>query len=118
MGDRFPKPHRRHRFLPLLEALEGRWVPDGGGGNQAIPVNPPALQVPVFNSYPAAKAQLYLDFNGCHLDSWGDFSNINIPAFGQPGSIEAIWRRVAEDFAPFNLNVTTVAPAAFDDTLD
>src|SRR5438128_2794505 len=118
MRERFPRPHRRRRFLPLLEALEGRWVPDGGGTNQAIPADPPAAQVPVFNSYPAAKAQLYLDFNGHYQASWGDFSNINIPAFGDPDIIEAIWRRVAEDFAPFNLNVTTVEPAVFDDALD
>jgi Fibronectin type III domain len=123
MGDRFSRRHRRHRFLPLLEALEGRWVLDGGGANvgtttdTTTPADQP-LQVPVLNSYPAAKAQLYLDFQGHQLASWGGFSNINIPAFSAPGNIEAIWQRVAEDFAPFNLNVTTVEPASWDDALD
>jgi hypothetical protein len=96
-------------------------VLDGGGSNVGALSDTTLLansQVPVLNSYPAAKAQLYLDFKGLQLASWGNYTNINIPAFGDAGNIEAIWARVAEDFAPFNLNVTTVEPAAWDDALD
>ena len=78
--------------------------------------------VPVLNSLPGASASLYLDFDGHFEASWGSYSNITTPAYdsdGNPASfgstevdfIEDVWRIVAEDFAPFNINVTTVEPA-------
>ena len=84
----------------------------------------PLTSIPALNSLPGAKAALYLDFVGDHVSSWGSYSNITIPAFDQDGdpttfsdgeltTITRIWEQVAEDFAPFNLNVTTVPPPSF-----
>jgi Metallo-peptidase family M12B Reprolysin-like len=82
--------------------------------------------VPLLSSRPGAPATLYLDFNG-HVESqWGDRANIVTPPYdidGNPTSFSAlevanlreIWARVAEDFAPLNINVTTIAPASFAD---
>ncbi|MGD9858225.1 MAG: pre-peptidase C-terminal domain-containing protein, partial [Planctomycetaceae bacterium] len=78
----------------------------------------PLSSVPVLNSLPSAVAQLYLDFNGYFA---ADFGNVTIPAHdldGDPNTfndaeladMEAIWSVVAEDYAPFNINVTTVEP--------
>jgi hypothetical protein len=81
--------------------------------------------VPAYSSLPGAADTLYLDFDGHYEASWGQFSNITTPEFntdgtagfsaGELGQIEQIYRQVAEDFAPFNINVTTVEPASFAD---
>jgi hypothetical protein len=83
-----------------------------------------APSAPVFNSLPGAQASLYLDFNGHFESVWGSYRNISSPAFDTDGNrssfnsaeqaiIREIWQRVAEDFAPFRINVTTVAPSSF-----
>jgi hypothetical protein len=77
--------------------------------------------VPQLSSLPGAKASIYLNFTGDFTPSWGAFSNITTPAYdidGDPttftqtelNNITQIWQYVAEDFAPFNINVTTVQP--------
>lgn len=91
--------------------------------------------LPQLNSNPGASASLYLNFLGDFRSDWfyvdGDtdrethFKNINIPVFDLDGNaakfsaaeqdfIRNIWERVAEDFAPFNINVTTVYPGNLD----
>ena len=59
-------------------------------------------------SLPGVTAVLYLDFDGEKgpHQNWGNFdalpaSNLSV------SKIFEVWRRVAEDYAPFNLNVTT-----------
>ncbi len=77
--------------------------------------------LPTLSSNSSAAKKLYLDFNGHVQSSWGSFSNVVTPAFDQDGNpsslstgelaaIREIWTRVAEDYAPFNINVTTVDP--------
>lgn len=77
--------------------------------------------VPAYNSLPGSQFTLYLDFNGSTTGTWGSYSNVSTPAFDTDGNastfnsselhvIEEVWRRVAEDYAPFNINVTTVDP--------
>jgi PKD repeat protein len=80
------------------------------------------------HSRPGAQRVIYLDFNG-HLatgTAWNSYyglSAIDSPAFdldGNPSSfntaeqerIQYIWQRVAEDYAPFNVDVTTEEPPA------
>ena len=86
----------------------------------------PALVVPALSSLPGAPAALYLDFDGHYQSSWGTYRNLSTQPFdtdGNPGNfsgteqaaIREIWQRVAEDFAPFQLNVTTVDPGNFAD---
>lgn len=72
------------------------------------------------HSLPGATRVIYLDFDGyVGFDSrWG---NLNRSAFNLEGSpstfsdfererIQKIWQRVAEDFIPFNVDVTTADP--------
>src|SRR6476660_3756283 len=107
-------PARRSFFQchPSFESLEGRLLMAG-------------LDVPQLSSRPEAAATVYLDFDGHFESSWKSFSNVTSPAYDRDGipasfsateltSINEIWTRVAEDFAPFNINVTTVIPASFD----
>src|SRR5262249_6368749 len=76
------------------------------------------------NNLPGAAVSLYLDFNGDFTADWGGQTNITTPPFDQDGdattfsdaelsAIEQIWRYVADDYAPFNVNVTTVEPPSF-----
>ena len=85
------------------------------------------------NSLAGASHTIYLDFNGHTTSgtSWNtayNRANIVTPAFdfdGNTGSfsnaelerIQYIWQRVAEDFIPFNVNVTTQAPANINDLI-
>ena len=73
----------------------------------------------MLSSKPGSEKVLYLDFNGHSEDStnaWGefdayafsldnDFTNFNI---NEKLEIEGIWRRVTEDYAPWQYDVTTV----------
>ncbi len=76
-----------------------------------------ALTVPALDSLPSATAVLYIDFDGQTVTDprWnGGNTIIAQPAVmaGQPISpaqITAVWAAVAEDFAPFNVSVTTIA---------
>mgnify|MGYP000017528900 CR=1 FL=1 len=88
----------------------------------------PADQTFKLHSRPGAQRVIYLDFNG-HLatgTAWNnayDLSAIDAPAFdfdGNPAAfstaelerIQYIWQRVAEDYAPFDVDVTTEEPPA------
>ncbi len=80
--------------------------------------------VPVLHSKPGAAKKIYLDFDG-HLfvgpSPWG--ANRVTPAYSQDSSpdfsaseisnITTIWQRVSEDFAPFDIDVTTEEPTSF-----
>jgi Ca2+-binding RTX toxin-like protein len=77
------------------------------------------------SSNPNAKHTIYLDFDGHITENtyWNDTTlpKIISPAYDTDGnaavfstaelqSIVGIWQRVTEDFAPFEVNVTTIAP--------
>ncbi|WP_374673294.1 pre-peptidase C-terminal domain-containing protein [Ideonella sp.] len=80
----------------------------------------------LLHSRPLARRTIYLDFDGAVLTNtaWNSGgAPIDAPAFdldGNPASfndeelrrIQAIWQRVAEDFAPLDVDVTTQVPAA------
>ena len=109
----FPRPLERSHprtYQPRLELLETRWCP----------------VVPAFSSLPGANHTIYLDFDG-HVTqntSWNSYFNnptITSPAYDTDGNtasysttelaaIEDAWKRIAEDYIPFNVNVTTVDP--------
>ncbi len=80
------------------------------------------------SSYPSATKTIYLDFDG-HVTtgtswntSYNGGSSIVSPAFSLDSvssfsdaeleRIQAIWQRVAEDYRPFQVNVTTQDPGA------
>ena len=84
----------------------------------------PLDQTFLLHSRPGAARTIYLNFKGATLTgtAWNSSGNtIQAPAFdldGIPGTfnttelqrIQYIWQRVAEDYAPFDVNVTTEAP--------
>lgn len=87
----------------------------------------PLDQVPTLHSHEPATQKIYLDFNG-HVVSgtgWNELNQghtIHAPAFDLDGDastfndeelavIEDVWARVSEDFAPFEIDVTTEAPS-------
>jgi hypothetical protein len=88
----------------------------------------------LLHSRPTAKRVLYLDFNGHTIANtvWNDqngFGSTFADAFDIDGNlasfsnaeqdmIQSVWQRVAEDYAPFNVDVTTEDPglAAIDRT--
>src|SRR5215831_6823844 len=111
------------RPLPPLDMYDNVAFgnPAGGTGSTGGPTFG-LSSVPQLSSLPGAKASIYLNFTGDFTPSWGAFSNITTPAYdidGDPttfsiseiANIIKIWQYVAEDYAPFNINVTTVPPA-------
>ncbi len=101
-----------YRTALHLEYLEAR-----------LNLTPP---VPAYNSLLGAVQALYLDFDGNFEPVWGGSTNVTtltLDSDGNPNTfnsselalIEETWKRVAEDFAPFKINVTTVEPPSFAD---
>ena len=65
---------------------------------------------PKLSSHPAAKATIFIDFDGHFIQgtSWNRGTSFYCNPSGlRDNQIENIFYRVAEDFRPFNLNVTT-----------
>jgi hypothetical protein len=76
------------------------------------PDNEPILG-PTYNSnivslqsYPGSSAVLLLDFFGGYTPTWGGVA-YSKPANVNNTTIKDLWKRVAEDYMPFNINVTT-----------
>lgn len=80
------------------------------------------MGLPMLDSLPGAAATLYLDFDGNFQSSFSSdgktFTNITTPVWDMDGNrnsfnsdeqavIKEVWARVAEDYAPFNINVST-----------
>lgn len=101
--------------------------PDSGGGDSRVWESYDLSQTFTLNSLAGADHTIYLDFDG-HTTTdtlWNANFNsdepIHTPAYNFLGDnetfadselarIQRIWARVAEDFAPFNVNVTTQDP--------
>jgi hypothetical protein len=67
-------------------------------------------QTPLLNSYPSAQATVYIDFDGQFVTgtAWNYNGDINAAASGfNSAAITQIFSRVAEDYRPFDLNITT-----------
>ena len=67
-------------------------------------------QVPLLNSYPSARATIFIDFDGQYVTgtSWNWSGPINAAASGFSASaINEMFNRVAEDYRIFNVNITT-----------
>ncbi len=95
-------------------------------GNYQFSIRPEtnyANVAPALSSNPGGVKTIYLDFDGhAANDAWGnynatayDFSG-NAAEFspGEQLAIRNVWRMMSEDYSPFNVNVTTVAPATFN----
>ena len=95
-------------------------------GNAALPIGPFPESLK-FSSRPGATNVIYLNFSGQTIEGteWntviGRTSFTALPfstdsdystfSDAEQTAIRRIWQRMAEDFAPFNVNVTTAPPA-------
>ncbi len=86
----------------------------------------PYAQTFTLHSKPWAKRTIYLDFDGAHVENTAWNSSDGLPAADYPGfstdadfatfldserdTIQEVWARVAEDYAPFEVDVTTQDP--------
>ncbi len=69
-----------------------------------------AFCVPVLSSYPAASATIFLDFDGHYVQSsvWNNGAPFDCAASTMTAAqITEAFYRVAEDFRPFDINITT-----------
>ena len=67
-------------------------------------------QVTDLNSYPAGPAVIFLDFNGHYVSGtmWNTMGAFTcLPSGLNDAQITEIFNRVAEDYRPFNINITT-----------
>jgi len=67
-------------------------------------------QVPILNSLPSASATIFLDFDGQTVanTSWNFSGPFVCGASGLTNAqITSVFNRVAEDYRPFNINITT-----------
>jgi hypothetical protein len=67
-------------------------------------------QVPTLNSYTTANAVIFLDFDGHYVSGtmWNVSGAFNCNASGlSSDAITEVFNRIAEDYRPFNINVTT-----------
>lgn len=73
-------------------------------------INVTAFSVPMLNSYPSAVATIFLDFDGHYVQStvWnGGISFYCSPSGMTDPQITEAFNRVAEDYRPFDINITT-----------
>lgn len=111
-----------------LNGLESSPVPSvdgliGAGDTQALY---PLSSLPELHSNPEAHVQLILDFDGNFEAEWRGYENVESPVFSldadrstfsgwELATIHEVWMRVAEDFAPFNIDVTTADSGSLND---
>jgi PKD repeat protein len=83
----------------------------------------PASQTFLLNSRPGSDRVIYLDFDGHTISgrAWNGGETVVSPPYDRDGDvsnfssleidyIQKMWRQVAEDYAPFDVNVTTQDP--------
>lgn len=95
----------------------------------AVPITPFPTQL-VFHSRPGSPNTLYLNFAGATVTN-SEWTNVvgrlSIPALAfntdsdvttfsdaEQVAIKRIWQRVSEDYAPFDIDVTTARPVTFN----
>lgn len=109
---------------PVCTGVSLSEIPQETSTPSGFAASNPLSAIPQLNSLAGATRSIYLDFNGHTQATWGGYSNAVTKVFDKDGdystfsadelsTITEIWARVAEDYAPFNINVTTVEPPSF-----
>lgn len=112
-------------FLPTAQALADQ-------SQEATQIQPAisASQTFLLHSRPGASKTVYLDFDGEVItgSGWNNYTSVD-PLVAKPFDIDGnpnsfsseelamigeIWHRVAEDYAPYDIDVTTELPSAFN----
>ena len=101
LGSTYPVA-REQMAMPKVES------PGGPGKAPNGPVGAP----PILNSNPSSPFVIYCDFDGEVVTHplWNDGNTINAaphPRADDAVFVTRVWDRVSEDYAPFNINVTT-----------
>ena len=109
-------------------------LPSGSDNGFHVMDGPANLDVPLYHSNPSFPKKLYLDFDG-HIATGTNWNNqtyitgvntgatITAPAYSadtdlttfnasELTQIQQVWARVSEDYAPFQVDVTTEEPPA------
>ncbi len=110
LGDSTLEPDET--FFLLLSNPVNAAIADGSAMGTLVNDEPEPTTVPVLNSLPGAVAVVYLDMDGQVVTGTQWLRGQTINARGISGTFSQsqmteIWRRVAEDYAPFQVNVTT-----------
>ncbi|MBC9943196.1 hypothetical protein ICL81_01455 [Leucobacter sp. cx-328] len=108
-----PEVLQSQEFADVIEA-------DGAPADGAVAVAD-IPGTPETGSRPDAPVTIFLNFDGAYFErqQWNLLSNIERIWF-EPASMATtefrylVWARVAEDYAPFNVNVTTTRPSDDD----
>jgi fibronectin type 3 domain-containing protein len=88
-------------------------IPSPADPSEAAPQGITQNIIPILNSKPGAAKTIYLDFDGETVTGTGwNASKTNgdpivVAAYGNQNNIQGIWEVMAEDFFPFDVNVTT-----------
>lgn len=114
---------------PTDPTIAAETVPVPIPAEAAVPISPFPSHL-VFHSRPGAPNILFLNFSGEEIvnTEWNNLlDRDSIPALpfstdsdrttfsdAEQTAIKRIWQRVAEDYAPFNIDVTTERPASFN----
>ena len=92
---------------------------------QSAPLTPcspsPLLGLPIYHSKPGSRNVIWLNFEGHktpEYNAWGAFDALGYdPSYNGPDFDDAeriavglVWGRVAEDYSPFDVDITTEAP--------
>jgi beta-lactam-binding protein with PASTA domain len=103
-----------------VEAGDVELAPSAGDGPQTLSGPLPVSNPPAYNSKPGAPFHIYLDFNGGVVSgkAWGGGATYNCLPWStdtdrttfsdaEQAAMKQVWQRMAEDYAPYNVNVTT-----------
>ncbi|WP_394754603.1 zinc-dependent metalloprotease family protein [Crenothrix sp.] len=119
-------------YSDTFSISKGTTAPASTSSVQAAPQPISAIDAFKLHSKPGATNIIYLDFDGHVITgtAWntGGPTSYNAKPFDTDGTvasfsstelsaIQQIWHRVAEDYAPFNVDVTTELPASFGPTV-
>jgi hypothetical protein len=80
-----------------------------------------AISLPSLNSFPSAKATIFLDFDGQFVEgtSWNGGTPFYAASSGfSDDQITEVFNRVSEDYRPFNINITTDSSVFFSAPYD
>jgi hypothetical protein len=97
--------------IPLPPGIDPDAPPPAAAAAALGPVAIP----PPLDSVPGSTAVIYLDFDGQTVTGtpWNTAYTSGAPIVAEPSTlsdntIHGVWKRVAEDFAPFNISVTNI----------
>jgi hypothetical protein len=96
--------------LPPLDLARAAAAPPATAEATATAASTATATVPVLSSRPSATTVIYLDFDGETVTDalWNGGTTITAAASGlSSAQITEVWRRVAEDYKSFNIDVTT-----------